>query len=466
MDGTLLRTDLLWESLVRLLKTKPLQLLRVVGWCLRGRAFLKQQLARVAVNPSTLPYNEELLAYLRQQQKAGRRLILATASDVRMAEPVARHLGIFDEVLASDGHTNLRGANKLRVLIERFGTQGFDYAGNSSVDLAVWCGARQAIVVNASPRLARRASRVAALGPEFPAASSTLGAFFSSLRPHQWVKNAIILIPALAGHRLGDLPMMVRDLLAFGIFCCSASGAYMINDLMDLDGDRIHHRKRLRPFASGALPLPFGLVAGPGLLAAGLLAAFTLSLGFAAIVALYLALTMGYSWWIRRVVLLDVFVLAGLYTVRLVAGHTATGIEYSAWLLMFSMFIFLSLALVKRYVELSASQAGGRNEPVGTGRGYSPDNLHVVTSLGTSSGYFATLVLALYVNSEQVLVLYKHPLLLLLVCPLLLYWISRVWLLAHRGEVHDNPVVFALKDRVSYAVGALMLVVVWLATGL
>jgi len=209
--------------------------------------------------------------------------------------------------------------------------------------------------------------------------------------------------------------------------------------------------------------LPAGLILGPALLLAGLLLALRLSQSFAAVTLAYLLLTTTYSWWVKRMALLDVFFLAGLYTIRLVAGHTATDIAYSAWLLMFSMFIFLSLALVKRYVELNSARLAGKNESAPTGRGYEQDDLAVVVSLGTGSGYLAALVLALYVNSQQVVTLYAHPNLLLLVCPLLLYWISRVWLLAHRGRMHDDPVVFALRDPTSYAIGTMAVIVLWMA---
>ena len=465
LDGTLIKTDMLWESLVRLLKKNPFALISVVRWWTHGRAFLKQQLAvRVAVDAATLPVNEQFLAWLRAEKKSGRKIILATASDLKMAQPVADRFGFFDEVLASDGKTNLRSENKLRRLTEKFGARGFDYAGNSSADFAVWRGVREAIVVNARPSVERKAAACAKVGQVFAPDSSFAGAFIRSLRLHQWVKNLIIFVPALAGHKLGDATLFLRDVWAFAAFCLCASGVYLLNDLVDLDADRQHPTKKNRPFAAGDLPLQAGLIGAPLFLMAGVLVAAKLSCSFVAVTVLYVALTTVYSWRVKQIVLLDVFFLAGLYTMRLVAGSVATGIVNSSWLLMFSMAIFLSLALVKRYVELTDATGFEAGKPVATGRGYFTEHLKLVAWLGMGSGWLAAAVLAIYVRqSEQVVVLYQHPLLLLLACPLLLFWISRVWWLARRGEMHDDPVVFALKDWASYLAGALALLVMWLA---
>jgi 4-hydroxybenzoate polyprenyltransferase len=289
-----------------------------------------------------------------------------------------------------------------------------------------------------------------------------LQAMIRCLRPHQWSKNLIIFVPALAGHKLGQPRFWYYDVCAFIVFCLCASGAYVINDLMDVASDRLHPRKRNRPFARGDLSSQLGWTMGLLLLLCGLSAAAVLSLTFTVVVAAYVILTTAYSLWIRKIELLDVFTLAALYTMRLIAGYTA-GIAYSAWLLMFSMFVFLSLALLKRYTELSQepAQAGGR---MGHRRGYRAEDLKLIASLGMSCGCLATLVLGLYVNSQQVLLLYHHPMRLLLLCPLWLYWISHVWLASYRGEMHDDPIVFAFRDRGSYIIGALILGALWLAT--
>jgi len=463
LDGTLICTDLLWETLLRLLQRNPAALFQILWWWSHGRACLKQNLARrVQVEPASLPYHEPFVAWLREQKAAGRKLLLVTASDVSAARPVAAHVRLFDEVMASDGGTNLRSHNKLRALTEKFGERGFDYAGNSSADFAVWQGARRAIVVNASKSVAAHAAGCATVERVFPPGTSAPAALLRCLRPHQWVKNLLIFVPALAAHELTNVVAMQRAAWAFGVFCLCASGVYVMNDLMDLDADRQHPLKRKRPFAAGELPIPAGSAIGAGLLLAGLLAAIHLSWLFAGVTATYLILTTTYSWRLKSIALLDVFVLAGLYTIRLLAGSAATGIPSSSWLLIFSIFIFLSLALVKRYVELYNSKNGGAARQLG-GRGYSTDDLEMVASLGAGCGYLAALVLALYVDSQKVVTLYAHPNVLLILCPLLLYWISHVWLLAHRGRMHDDPVLFAVKDGVSYFIGALALAVLWLA---
>jgi len=462
LDGTLIKTDMLWESLVRLLQRNPLYLLLVPFWLARGRAGLKEQLARrVKVDAAMLPYHDPFLEFLREQRRAGRQILLVTASDRRMAEPVAAYLGLFNEVLASDGQSNLRGKNKAAKLVERFGQRGFDYAGNSTVDLPVWARSRLALVVNASPGLEAQARKRGSVGRVFPPPGSLWSAGLQALRPHQWVKNLILFVPLVTAHKITQLPLVLDAVQAFAAFCLCASGVYVLNDLCDLDADRHHLGKRTRPFASGALPLSAGLLAVPALVAAGGLLGCRLGWGFMAVLALYLVLTTAYSWGLKRFAMVDVFCLAGLYTIRLVAGHESTGVAYSSWLLVFSMFIFLSLALVKRFVELEAAR--GQEPPAIKGRGYVAADGPLVATLGSTSGYMAVLVLALYVNSQEVKALYHHPMLLLLVCPLLLYWVSRVWLIAHRSQMHDDPIVFALKDRASYVVGILTLLVLWLA---
>src|SRR5437667_5203893 len=464
LDGTVIKTDLLWESLVRLLKHNALYLFAVPFWLLRGRAHLKAQIAaRVAFDVSSLPYNHALIEFLSAEQRRERTILLVTASDARLARLVAQHLRIFTDVLGSDGRTNLRGKNKAARLAELFGGRGFDYAGNSSVDLPVWEQARHAILVGSNSRLAARARKCADVSRVFEEPKSFFHVLVQTLRPHQWVKNLIVFVPLLTSHKLTQLPLFLDALVAFVAFSVCASAVYILNDLLDLEADRHHPNKRLRPFACGALPLSAGLAMFPLLLVVGGVLTFQLSWSFAVALGVYLLSTTSYSLRIKQVPLLDVFFLAGLYTIRLVAGHEATGIEYSFWLLAFAMFIFLSLALVKRFVEVDAvCQQNGSDVK---GRGYTAKDFGLIATLGTASGYLAGLVMALYVNSPEVRVLYRHPTMLLVICPLLLYWISRVWMLAHRGHMHEDPIVFALKDRVSYVVAALNLARLWLATG-
>lgn len=462
LDGTLIKTDMLFESLVRLLKRNPLYIFGVLAWWARGRAYLKAQIAaRIQVDAATLPFSSEFLDYLKAEKARGRRLLLVTASDAAMANQVAKQVPIFDEVLASDGSRNLRGKNKGETLAWIFGVKGFDYAGNSRVDLPVWEQAREAIVVNGRFNLEARAANCTTLGPVFKPESSA-SQWLRLLRPHQWLKNLIVFVPLLTSHRIAQVGAATDAFLAFVAFCVCASGVYVLNDLVDLDSDRRHPTKRNRPFASGAVPIQAGLFLFPVLLACAFAIGLFLPPRFLLILAIYLALTSGYSWQWKQIAVLDVLCLAGLYTVRLAGGHEATLIPYSFWLLVFSMFIFLSLALVKRYVEIASARSANRDQI--WGRGYAPEDTPLVAMLGIGNGLMAVLVLALYVNSAEVTLLYHHPKVLLLVCPLLLYWISRVWLLAHRGKMHEDPIVFALRDVPSYAVGLLTLVVLWLAT--
>jgi len=472
LDGTLIRTDLTWEALAGLLRTHPLALLAVPFWLLRGRAFLKQQLARrVRVDPAVLPYNQPFLDWLKEQKRAGRTLILATASDTSLATPVAKYVGIFDDVLASDGATNLRQRAKLAALTQRFGARGFDYAGNSAPDLAVWEGAREAVVVNAGAALTERAAQRAKIGRTFPSTALFWLPLLRALRPHQWIKNLIVFVPALTAHRLGERPVVLAAARAFAAFCLCASAAYLVNDLADLEADRHHALKRRRPFASGELPLAVGFILAPLLLLVGLGLTLSLPASCTGVIAAYFIAALIYSWRVKQVPMLDVFFLAGLYTLRLAAGHTAARVIWSAWLLVFSMFIFLSLALVKRFQELRAARRANPEQRSAApasqvrGRGYMAADMEVVTMMGIASAFIAVLVLALYVTSEQVLKLYAHPNLLLLACPLLLYWLSRIWFLAHRGQMDEDPTAFAIKDWVSYFIGGLTLLVLWLATG-
>lgn len=268
------------------------------------------------------------------------------------------------------------------------------------------------------------------------------------LRLHQWSKNLLVFLPVLGAHRLGDGEVLAAVGAAFLAQGLVASGVYVVNDMVDVEADRRHARKRLRPFASGALPLWAGGALAPALLVAGGALAFALPLGFRLLLAGYLVLTSLYSFALKRQPILDVLVLAGLYTARVFAGGLATGIPISEWLAMFTMFLFTSLAFVKRASELAATEG-----PL-PGRGYRGGDREAVSAMGVGAGYVSVLVLALYVSSAEVRQLYSRPHVLWGLIPLVLFWVSRLWLRAHRGEVDDDPVVFALKDKVTYLVGA------------
>ena len=445
LDGTLLNSDVLLESAFAQLKQAPLSVLNWPRWLAEGKANLKAEIAkRVDLDTETLPYNQELLTFLREQKAQGRTLVLVTASHRQFAEPIARHLGLFDEVLATDGDHNLAGPHKAKVLVERYGERGFDYAGNAAIDLAVWKHARRAIVVNASASVAQQASTVCEVERVFKPPEKPWRPWVKGLRLYQWLKNALIFVPLAAGHAWDQPDKLLLALLAFLSFGLCASSVYLLNDLLDLASDRRHPRKCHRPFAAGKLPIAQGVAAIPILL----MTAFGLSLlitpEFTTVLATYYVFTLVYSLRLKQSLMLDAIVLAGLYTLRIIAGAAAVQIMPSFWLLAFSMFLFLSLALVKRYSELWTMQE--RGELSARGRGYHVDDLGVLQSLGTAAGYLAVLVLALYVNSETSHELYGQPMVIWLLCPVLLYWISRVWLVTHRGEMHDDPILFALTD--------------------
>lgn len=451
LDGTLIKTDLLMEGVVLLLKKNIFYVFLLAVWLSRGKAYLKQQVCRrVKFDVAALPYNQSLLNLLRVTRRSGRQILLVTAADRGIAEEVAAHLKLFCGVIASDGTTNLCGTRKLRALKERFADSGFDYAANASVDLAIWREADRAIVVNASPGTRRRAGRVSTVEAVIEDRPALPRSVRKALRPHQWVKNLLLFVPLVTSHQVANLSLLGQAALAFIAFCLCASSVYVLNDLLDIQADRRHPEKRARPFAAGNLSVGAGLALAVALLAASAGISLLLPVLFQLTLALYYGTTLAYSLYLKRKLYIDVHVLAGLYTIRVLAGGTAVGVMCSAWLLAFSMFLFLSLALVKRYSEL---RRVGRRKRATRGRGYRASDRQIIANLGTGSGLICALVLALYINSPQVGLLYSTPDALWLLCPLVMYWVGRIWLIAHRGRMDSDPVVFAIKDKMSYVVG-------------
>lgn len=464
LDGTLIHSDLLLESFLLLLKRNPLYLFLVPLWLLGGKARLKSEIAsRVQFNGAALPYTKPLVTWLYAQKESGRPLWLVTASDHRLAQSVADHVGLFDGVLASNGQTNLAGGNKAAELVRKFWEKGFDYAGNHRVDLKVWAHARKAIVVNAGQGLVVAAGKLAEVVHVVPPLRGLLKSVAKALRVHQWAKNALVIVPLLAAHRLSELPVLIDGTLAFLAFSLCASSAYLLNDMLDLEADRQHHTKCNRPFAEGRLSLVFGLLAAPALLVAVGTISCLLPIKVLLVLAGYYVATTVYSLRLKKVVMVDVLVLAGLYTLRIVAGSAAMAIPLSFWLLMFATFIFLSLAIVKRYAELFVMRQQGKLKA--KGRGYQVEDISLLQSLGAASGYLSILVLALYLNSPDIAKLYAQPKIAWGLVPIMLYWISRIWMETHRGNMHDDPLVYALKDRISLLTGLAAGVVLYLATG-
>jgi len=464
LDGTLTKTDILVESTLALIKSRPQDIFRLPVWLLKGKAHLKQKIADATeLKVENLPYNQDFLDYLCQEKEKGRKLILATASNIKFASQISDHLGIFDQVIASSATENLSGQRKLEKLTETLAGQSFDYAGNDKSDIAVWRGAQRAILVDPEVGVHKAATKVAEIDKVFENQTGRLKEYLRACRLYQWIKNILIFVPLATSHKISDTGLMLDAVLGFLCFGLCASSVYVVNDLLDLDADRQHPRKKNRPFAAGTVPVKHALVMVPALLAAGLgLALLTLPLAFCAVLGLYLTVTLFYSVRLKSIVLVDVLVLAGLYTLRIIAGAAAVDVPVSFWLLGFSVFLFLSLAMVKRYSELQGLREKGDTASA-AGRGYQVVDLDTLISLGTSAGYAAVLVLALYVNSEEVKVLYSYPPVIWLLCPVALYWVSRVWLKTRREEMHDDPIVFAAKDPVSRLVAIIGVVILLVA---
>jgi 4-hydroxybenzoate polyprenyltransferase/phosphoserine phosphatase len=447
LDHTLIRTDTLVESLFLHLKRKPFILFLLPFWLLRGRAYLKARLAEgTHLDAAHLPYNSELCDDLRRQAAAGRSIYLASASHRALAEQVARHLGFFTSVLASEGEINLKGRRKL-VAIQAQAPRGFDYAGDSRADLPIWRAADKAIVVGASPAFLARVRACANVEQAYPSRNGGWLTYLKAIRAYQWMKNLLIFVPLLTTFQFTDPAALAKALVAFVALSLCASANYLVNDLLDLQADRKHPRKCKRPFASGAVPLAHGLVLAPLLLIGGLALAATVSLFLAAAVMAYVVVTSVYSLALKEYFLADTLLLASLYTFRILVGSVAIGVKPSFWILAFSMFLFLSLALVKRCSELKllATQSVTHTK----GRDYRASDLDVLYPMGIASGFLAVQVFALYINAEEVSARYQTPEALWTVCIGLLYWMGRMWFKTGRGEMHDDPLVFALKDRTS-----------------
>jgi len=464
LDGTLVKTDLLLESALVLIKTRPRTIVLLFLWLLRGRAHLKAEIARRADVPAdTLVYDERLLVRLRDERERGRHIVLATASNRKYADAVAAHIGLFHGVLASDATRNLKGERKLEAILAYTDGRSFDYIGNEAADLPLWRKARKAICVD-TPAAVVRAVREFTEPDEIAAQRrSYLKLLIRAIRVHQWAKNALLFVPLMAAHRVRDFGADFQVVAATVAFSLCASSVYVLNDLTDLRSDRLHPRKRKRPFASGELSLFHGIVLSPLLLATSATIALTLlPRAFLLVLAIYFVSSLAYNFAAKELAVWDVILLAGLYVVRVVAGAAAVPVQMSFWLLAFSGFIFLSLALAKRYSEMYTLQKLGQAQA--HGRGYLTDDMPILQSMGVSSGYLAVLVMALYINSSEVHTLYARPFALWAICPLLIFWISRVWVTTHRGQMHDDPVVFALRDNVSLAIGVLTVVCVVLGT--
>jgi 4-hydroxybenzoate polyprenyltransferase len=454
LDGTLICSDLLIETVFSEIGRDPVSVFGMFSALARGKAALKHLMAAAnAFDASVLPYDGAVLARVRDALRCGRPVYLVSASNQLLVAAVAKHLGLFTGWFASDETNNLSGETKARLLVEEFGERGFDYIGNDAADLAVWARAAKAIAVRAPAQVVRHLARSGADVEHLPAERPTWRTWIKLLRVQQYAKNALIFVPLLTAHQF-FIGSVMNALFAFVAFSLCASSVYVLNDLADLQSDRAHPSKRFRPLASGALPLIPGIYAVPILFGLSVLVSAAVSSAFSAVMLGYFVLTTAYSFVLKRKMLVDVVALAMLYAIRVIAGAVAIGVVVSEWLLAFSMFIFVSLALIKRYVELAGRVDSGLPNP--PNRNYKLGDLEVVAALAAASGFNAVTVFALYISSNTVHELYRRPELLWLICPVLMYWISRALMMAHRRYMDDDPIAFALRDKNSLAAGAII----------
>jgi len=462
LDGTLVRTDTLVETALLLVKKNPFNILFLFLWLLQGKAQLKHKIAeKVQLNASLLPYNEEVLNLIQEEKKKGREIWLCTAANKKIANAVADHVGLFDKVLSSDDSVNLSSGKKAQKLATEIGEKKFDYIGNSNDDLKVWDKARNALIVDLPGKLVKKVSAPVVVKIDSPKATPKV--WLKQLRIHQWAKNMLIFVPFIAAHQFTDFISLNKSILAFFAFSLCASSVYILNDLLDLEADRKHVKKKFRPLASGKISLISGAIMTVVLLLASALLCLFLPVEFTATLAIYYILTLLYSFWLKRKMVFDVATLSLLYSIRILAGGAATNIILSNWLISFSMFIFFSLAIIKRVVELRCAEEDNVKL---AGRGYTPMDLPILVAAGVSSGYISILVFTLYIESVRLIADKDNYEFLYFISPLLFIWLTRIWLLTWRDEMHDDPVAFALKDNASRMIGALILVIFVISSGI
>ena len=456
LDGTLLRSDMLYETFWSAFGRDWKSPFTSLNALLKGKASLKRHLAQAGdLDVALLPFDEGVIDYITTWRAGGGQAVLVTATDETIARQIGEHLGLFDAVYGSDGVRNLKGPNKAEFLKTQYAEgAGFAYMGDTKADLPVWEAAAQTITVNLPAALKAQVDRRGGEIEHLTTVTRSIRPYIKAIRPHQWLKNVLAFLPMLAAHQYDGMTFLFT-VLAFIAFSMVASSAYVFNDLLDLSADRVHPRKKLRPFASGAVPIAHGTVMGVGLLGLGLAIGVYLGPAFFAVIAVYYVITTAYSLDLKRRTVIDICTLASLYTLRIVAGGAAAGIPLSVWLLAFSLFFFLSLAAVKRQAELIDTAKRGKLDV--SGRGYQVDDLPLITQIAISAGYVSVLVMALYVNSPAVIDLYTYPIALWGVCLILLYWITRIVMITHRGRMDDDPVVFGAKDRVSQICFVVML---------
>jgi len=460
LDGTLIKSDLMFESILLLVKRNLMFILALPFWLLKGRAYLKARLAeRVRVSVDQLPVNEEFHAYLKGQKEQGRELILISASNQDVVDDVSSHFNLFSHAIGSGSKLNLKAKNKLAKIKELTEGERFSYAGNSVDDLPIWQEASEALLVNCGNSLAKRVNNEQT--NRFDRPPSLFATFLQAMRPHQWLKNLLVFVPLLLSHQLNQTNLLLVSLVAYISFSLCASSVYFLNDLFDLKADRQHQTKRKRAFASGELPLAAGFIGGPILFLAAILIALSLPQTFVVVLLFYWLLTSLYSYYLKTLFLVDVFTLAILYSLRIVAGAAAIAVETTVWLLAFSFFLFLGLALVKRVTELLNVIAEGQSKI--EGRAYRDEHLSLLSRIGSASSAAAIVVFILYITAPETTGLYNMPLVLWLICPLLMFLLYRIWQLAHTQKLEEDPVLFALTDRVGQTIAVACGILIWIA---
>jgi 4-hydroxybenzoate polyprenyltransferase/phosphoserine phosphatase len=455
LDGTLLRSDMLIETTFSQIGNSLNLIKRFLGLSVRNKATLKHVLGETAIiEPATLPYDAVVMARIRDAKAAGRKVYLASASNAIVVSAIANQLTCFDGWFASTETVNLKGEAKARLLVETFGSHGFDYIGNDFADLPVWAHAEHPIVVRGSKKVAQRLAASAPNAEYLSAATPSLRDWLKLARVHQYAKNALVFLPLLTSQSFSLHSILTACLGALAFSLC-ASSTYMFNDLIDLAADRRHPTKRDRPLASGDIPLGNALTVAPVLFAGAFIIAASVSWSFVAVLFIYWVMTTAYSLWLKRKLFVDVVVLASLYTVRVIGGAVAIDVVATEWLLAFSLMIFTCLALTKRYIELGTLRDANLKAP--SNRNYRLEDMDIIVALAGAAGFNAITVFCLYISSDSVRHLYRHPQMLWLVTPVLMFWICRLLIMAGRRQVNDDPIVFALHDRISIlAIGTIV----------
>ncbi|MDT3740591.1 MAG: UbiA family prenyltransferase [Candidatus Kapabacteria bacterium] len=463
LDGTLLKTDLLYESVIYLLKKNFFYIFLLPVWILKGRYFLKFKLLEyVSPTISSMPFNDDVIEFVKSEREKGRKIVLVTASAQPLADKAADFTGLFDEVLASKDGTNLLGSEKAKLLKEKYGYKKFDYIGDSPKDLQVWENSDIAHIVSTDKSLIAAVNKTTKTGRIFQHKVNKLKVIIKQIRVHQWIKNLLIFLPPLLAHKIiiGDY---ISAIWAFFAFSFIASGIYVINDLADIESDRNHSGKKNRPAASGQISILACIKLIPLLLIAGfVISLLTLDMEFTLILLAYMIITIMYSFKLKKIYLLDMITLSMLYSIRLISGGIASDTILSPWLFSFSLFIFLSMGAMKRYTELLVLSVDNKTKT--RGRDYYVEDIPLITTIGISAGIVSTLIFTLYIDNPDVMVLYNTPFYLYFITPVVLYWILRMWFITHRGLMNDDPIVFALKDKVSYIVAVIIFVIAYGAT--